>query len=64
MLEMRIFKRDFFKYFERELLPEIVEETLEPFRQQGALDVVEFGYRVMIHLAIAFAGIEPATKNH
>ena len=58
LLEMRIFRRDFLRFYEEDVLPGLLEETLAPRLAAGRLEVVEFGYRVMIHLAIAFAGID------
>lgn len=58
LLEMRIFRKDFLRYYEEQVLPGLLEETLAPRIDEGRLELVEFGYRVMIHLAIAFAGID------
>lgn len=58
LLEMRIFRKDFLRYYEEQVLPGLLEETLAPRLAEGRLELVEFGYRVMIHLAIAFAGID------
>jgi len=62
-LETKIFRRDFMQYFEQELLPDMLAETITPYLESRELDVVEFGYRVMIHLAIAFAGIDRQAKT-
>jgi cytochrome P450 len=57
-LEMKVFRRDFFSYYEKEVLPPVVEETLRPFVAAGEGDVVEIGYRAMIGLTADFAGID------
>ncbi|WP_129775380.1 cytochrome P450 [Peristeroidobacter soli] len=57
-LEMSVFRRDFFSYYEKEVLPPVVEETLRPFVAAGRGDVVEIGYRAMIGLTADFAGID------
>lgn len=57
-LEMKVFRRDFFSYYEKEVLPPVVEETLRPFVAEGKGDVVEIGYRAMIGLTADFAGID------
>ena len=62
-LETKIFRRDFMQYFEQELLSDMLAETITPYLESRELDVVEFGYRVMIHLAIAFAGIDRQAKT-
>ncbi len=58
LLEMRVFRRDFFRQHEQEVIPEIYEQVLAHFASQGHMDVVDFGYRVMLYLAIRFAGID------
>lgn len=57
-LEMRVFGRSFFKYYEQQVFPKTLEETLAPMTQSGALDLIEFGYRVTINLTADFAGID------
>lgn len=37
-LEHKIFKRDFFKYYERELFPKTLNETIKPFLENGKAD--------------------------
>ncbi|MCG8443641.1 MAG: cytochrome P450, partial [Caulobacterales bacterium] len=57
-LEMKIFRRDYFRYYEDNVLPGVLESSLAPFLEQGRADVVDFGQRVMIALTVAFAGID------
>ena len=59
ILEMGVFRRNFFKYYELEIIPGIIEKTLQPFLARGEADVIDFGRRVMVHLSLAFAGIDP-----
>ncbi len=63
LLEMGIFKRDFFAYYENEVLPPVVRETLQPFIADGKGDVVEIGYRAMIGLTADFAGIDRPLRS-
>ena len=63
MLEMRVFRRNFFRHYEHEVIPGVFEDVLAQYREQGGLDVVHFGYQVMVSLAIAFAGIDLQTKD-
>jgi cytochrome P450 len=58
LLEMRVFRRDFFRHYEYEVIPRIFESVVTPFLRRGSADVVDFGYRVMVYLAITFAGID------
>ena len=42
-LEHKVFQRDFFKYYEHQLFPKTLEETLQRERSKGLLEfVVEF----------------------
>ena len=63
LLEMRVFRRDFFRRYEQEVIPQIFERVLAQFRGRESVDVVDFGYRVMVYLAIAFAGIDPQDET-
>ena len=58
LLEMRVFRRDFFRHYENEVIPQIFKSVITPFLERGSADVVDFGYRVMVYLAITFAGID------
>ena len=49
-LEHRVFQRDFFKYYEQELFPKTLNETINPFLKKGGLDLLDFGYRITINL--------------
>jgi len=73
LLEMRVFRRNFFRQYEQEVIPGVFERVLAQYdptegtsdHTQGdvSMDVVEFSYRVMVYLAIAFAGIDPQTGS-
>jgi cytochrome P450 len=58
LMEMKIFKKDFFAFYEQEVFPPVVRETLEPFVARGTADLVEVGYHCMIGLTADFAGID------
>jgi cytochrome P450 len=58
LLEMRIFKKDFFAYYETEVLPKVVRETLLPFVQAGRADLIDVAYHCMVGLTADFAGID------
>ena len=57
-VENKIFRRDFFKYYEHEVFPQTLQETLAPFVAKKKLDLVDFGYRVMLNLTADFSGID------
>ncbi len=58
LLEMRIFKKDFFNYYEKQVLPAVVERTLARFLPTGRTDLMDFGRRAMLDLTADFAGID------
>jgi hypothetical protein len=45
-LESKIFRRDFFHHYEREVFPATLAKTMTPFLDKGSLDTVDFGHRV------------------
>lgn len=57
-LEVRVFRRNFFKYYEQEVFPRTLAETMEPALAAGGIDLIQFGYRVTINLTADFAGID------
>ena len=57
-LEMQLFKRDFIRYYEREVYPTTLAATLNPYLSKGKMDLVEFGGRVNINLSADLAGID------
>lgn len=58
LLEMKIFKKDFFSYYENEVLPAVIRRTTGMFRKRGRADLMDFGARAMIDLTADFAGID------
>ena len=58
LLEKRVFRRDFFRHYEQVVIPDVYEAVLRRVGDEGRMDVVDFGYQVMVYLAIAFAGID------
>lgn len=58
LLEMKIFKKDFFHYYEKQVLPAVVESTLRRFLPGGRVDLMDFGRRAMLDLTADFAGID------
>lgn len=62
-LETAVFRRDFFRYYETEVFPETLTDTLAPYVADGAMDLVDFGYRAMVNLTADFAGIDRPLKS-
>lgn len=62
-LESKVFRRDFFDYYEHEVFPQTLSETLAPVLAMGRMDLVDFGYRVMANLTADFTGIDRPHKS-
>lgn len=62
-LEFRVFRRGFFRYYEQEVFPAVLEEVLTPYLKKGGADLVELGYRVTMNLTADFAGIDRPAKT-
>ena len=58
LLELKVFRRDFFRYYEQEVFPATLAQTIAPFVAAGAADLVDVGYRVTLNLTADFAGID------
>lgn len=59
-LENRLFRRDTFRRYERELTGEIISGTLAPFVAAREADLVQVAYRVIMNLTALIAGIDRA----
>lgn len=57
-LENRLFRRDTFELYERELFPPIIAETLAPEVAAGRAELVDLGHRLMMNLAALTAGVD------
>jgi cytochrome P450 len=58
LLEFRVFRKNFFAYYEQEVFPPTLQATLAPYLAAGRANLIEFGYRVTINLTADFAGID------
>jgi cytochrome P450 len=57
-LENRLFRRETFELYERELFPPIIEATLAPDIAEGRSELVDLGHRMMMNLAALTAGVD------
>ncbi len=57
-LEFRVFRRDYFRYYENEVFPRTLGETVKPYLEAGRADLIDLGYRVTMNLTADFAGID------
>jgi cytochrome P450 len=57
-LENRLFRRDTFEHYERDLFPGIIESTLAPHRGRGRAELVSLGHQLMMNLGALSAGVD------
>lgn len=57
-IENRIFRRDTFDHYERDLFPAVTEKTVAPYIAAGGVDLVHLGHELMLNLAAVTAGID------
>ncbi len=57
-VENRLFRRETFELYERELFPAVIEATLAPYAAAGRVELVELGHEMMLNLAALTAGID------
>ncbi len=57
-IENRIFRRDTFDHYERDLFPAVTQKTVAPYVEAGGVDLVHLGHELMLNLAALTAGID------
>ncbi|MDE3203357.1 MAG: cytochrome P450 [Acidobacteriota bacterium] len=57
-LENRLFRRETLAYYEDELFPAVIEETLAPHVAAGRAELVTLGHQLMMNLAALNAGVD------
>lgn len=57
-LENRLFRRETFELYERELFPPIIQGTFAPHLAQGRAELVDLGHQMMMNLAAFTAGVD------
>lgn len=62
-LENRLFRRDTFEDYEINLLPRAIAEAVDPLAAVGRGDLVQIGYRAVMHLTALIAGIDVTPAN-
>ena len=62
-VENKIFTREVFKYYENEVFPVTINETLEPYKENGKMDLVDYGFRVLLNLTADFSGVDRPKKT-
>jgi cytochrome P450 len=62
-LELRVFRRDFSRYYEQVVFPNTLAQTIAPYELQGCADLIELGYAVTLNLTADFAGIDRPRRD-
>ncbi len=62
-LELRVFHRNFLRYYEQTVFPATLAETLAPAIAAGGADLIELGYRLTVNLTADFAGIDRPART-
>lgn len=62
-IESRVFRRNFFRYYETEVFPATLEQTIAPFIAAGGGDLIDLGYRLTVNLTADFAGVDRPLKT-
>ncbi|MFC4945050.1 cytochrome P450 [Pseudonocardia sp. GCM10023141] len=57
-VENRLFRRETFELYERELFPAVTAATVAPYVVAGRVDLVPLGHELMLNLAALTAGVD------
>ena len=57
-LELRVFRRDFFRYYEHEVFPATLAQSMAAHAERGHADLIELGYGITMNLTADFAGVD------
>lgn len=62
-LEFRVFRKDYFHWYERSVFPVTVRASLRDDLAAGRNELVDLGYRVTMNLTADFAGIDRPARS-
>ena len=57
-LAQKLFRREYFRNYERKIFPQTIRETLAPYLRGGGGDMADFGYHVLMNLTADSSGID------
>lgn len=57
-VENRMFRREVFERYERDLFPAVTDATIAPYVAAGRVDLVHLGHELMLNLAALTAGVD------
>jgi len=63
LLEFKVFRKDFFQYYESQVFPAALGQVMAAFEARGGMDLVDFGYRMTMNLTADFAGVDRTQKT-
>lgn len=63
LLELNVFRRSFFRWYETQVFPRALGELIGPFAARGKCDLVDFGYRITMNLTADFAGVDRPERS-
>jgi cytochrome P450 len=63
LLEFRVFRRSFFRYYETQVFPSALAEVMGDVVRAAACDLVQFGFRITMNLTADFAGIDRPERS-
>ena len=53
-----MFRRDFFRYYEHEVFPATLAQSMAAHAERGHADLIELGYGITMNLTADFAGVD------
>jgi len=62
-LAQKLFRREYFRNYERNIFPQTIRETLAPYVGQGGGDLADFGYHVLMNLTADSSGIDRPQRS-
>ena len=62
-LAQKLFRREYFRNYERNIFPQTIRETLAPFLTRGGGDLADFGYHVLMNLTADSSGIDRPQRS-
>jgi cytochrome P450 len=63
LLEFRVFRRSFFRFYETQVFPRALAEVMSDVAVAGGCDLVEFGFRITMNLTADFAGVDRPERS-
>ncbi len=62
-VEARILRPNYFRWYEKEVYPKTLQETIGPYLEAGKADLVDLAYRILLNLTADFSGVDRPEKS-